>query len=201
MPEDLVAQLPYIKEVVEGFNMPVIELQGYEADDLIGTLSRRAQQEGFSVVMVTGDKDFLQLVTEKALIWDPMKDKITEERTIRESMEIEPRQIVEVMGLSGDTADNIPGVTGIGPKTALSLIQTFGTIDKLYEQVQTITKAKQRENLTRCKEQAFLSRKLVAINTETPISYDIEEFHLKEPDETKLFELFKMLEFKQLQQA
>jgi len=201
MPEDMAVQIPYIKDVTGGFNIPVVELAGYEADDLIGTLALRAQELGFSVVMVTGDKDFLQLVTDKAVVWDPMKDKTTDGKTLRESMGIEPHQVVDVMGLSGDTADNIPGVTGIGQKTALSLIQTFGTIDRLYEQVHTITKKKQRENLIRCKDQAYLSKELVTINTETPISFALQDFKLKGPDKERLFELFKMLEFKQLQKA
>ena len=201
MPEDLVVQLPYIKKVIEGFNMPVVELPGYEADDIIGTLAQKAQEAGFSVVMVTGDKDFIQLVTDRAVVWDPMKDKTTDEKTIRDTMGIAPRQMIDVMGLSGDTSDNIPGVPGIGPKTALSLIQTFGSIDSLYEQVHTITKAKQRENLIRHRDQAILSKKLVVIDTGSPVTAALEDFRLKEPDNQSLFELFKTMEFKQLQQA
>ncbi len=200
MPEDLAVQIPYIKEVIKGFNMPVVELAGYEADDLIGTLARKAQLEGFSVVMVTGDKDFLQLLTDKAVVWDPMKDKTTNDDDIRKTMGIEPHQIVEVMGLSGDNSDNIPGVTGIGPKTAISLIQTYGTVEQLYNKIETVDKDKQREHLTRDRDQAFLSRKLVTIDTEAPISYNIEDFKRAAPDMKKLYELFKKLEFKQLQQ-
>ena len=201
MPEELVAQLPYIKKVVEGFNMPVVELPGYEADDLIGSLAQKAQAAGFAVVMVTGDKDFIQLVTSRAVVWDPMKDKTTDEKTVKDTMGISPRQMIDVMGLCGDASDNIPGVPGIGPKTALALIQTFGSIESLYDQVHTITRAAQRENLIRHKDQAMLSRKLVTIDTACPVANPLDDFKLKGPNNHDLIALFKQMEFKQLQQA
>ncbi|MFC1886028.1 DNA polymerase I [Thermodesulfobacteriota bacterium] len=201
MPEDLVVQIPYIKQVVQGFNMPVVELAGFEADDLIGTLARKAQAEGFSVVMATGDKDFLQLITDRAVVWDPMKEKITTRTGIQETMGIKPHQIIDVMALSGDASDNIPGVSGIGPKTALSLIQTFGDIESLYGRIDSITKVKQRENLMRDKEQAFLSKKLVVIEVNAPMAHNLEDFKWTAPDAEKLYDLFKHLEFKQLMQA
>jgi len=201
MPEDLSIQIPYIKKVTQGFNLPIIEMSGFEADDLIGTCAHIAEESGFSVVMVTGDKDFMQLVTEKSVIWDPMKNKTTDEKSIREVNGVEPPVMVEVMGLSGDTADNIPGVPGIGPKTALSLIKTFGSMKNLYEKVDQITKKKQHENLVNYKEQAFLSRELVTINISAPLKFSPEEFEFKEPDNAKLSKLFKDLEFTQLQKA
>lgn len=201
MPEDLSVQIPYIKEVTKGFNLPVIEMPGFEADDLIGTCANMAEKNGFSVIMVTGDKDFMQLVTEKSIIWDPMKDKTIDEKSIREVNGVEPSMMVDVMGLSGDTADNIPGVPGIGPKTALSLIKTFGSMKNLYEKVDTITKKKQYENLVKYKEQAFLSRELVTIDTSVPLEFNPQVFEFKEPDNAKLSKLFKDLEFRQLQQA
>jgi len=201
LPEDLAIQIPYIKNITKGFSIPMFEMQGYEADDLIGTFARLAETAGFSVVMVTGDKDFMQLVTNSTIIWDPMKDKITNIEVIRESFGVEPEQMIDVMGLSGDTADNIPGVPGIGLKTATSLIKTFGSIDKLYEQVETITKKKQRENLIQFKNQALLSRKLVTIKTNAPVSFDTESLKRQDPDPSTLTELFKELEFSQLQRA
>ena len=201
MPEDLSVQIPYIKEVTKGFNLPVIEMPGFEADDLIGTFARMAEESGFSVVMVTGDKDFMQLVTDKSIIWDPMKDKTVDVKSLRKANGVEPFMMVDVMGLSGDTADNIPGVPGIGPKTALSLIKTFGSIENLYEKVDTITKKKQHENLVRYRDQAFLSRELVIINTSVPMEFNPEEFEFKEPDNAKLSKLFKDLEFRQLQKT
>ncbi|MCP4108587.1 MAG: DNA polymerase I [Desulfobacteraceae bacterium] len=200
MPEDMALQIPYIKKVTEGFNIPLIEMQGYEADDLIGTLARIGEQAGFSVIMVTGDKDFFQLVTDKIIIWDPMKEKTTDTEAIKKTFGLDPPRILEVMGLSGDTSDNIPGVPGIGQKTALSLIQAFGTMEVLYQQVSNITKKKQKENLVKFKDQAFMSRELARIDTNVPLSNsNPEDLKLKSPDNAKLSRLFKELEFRQLQ--
>ncbi|MBW2739185.1 MAG: DNA polymerase I, partial [Deltaproteobacteria bacterium] len=201
MPEDLSIQIPYIKDITKGFNIPVIEMSGYEADDLIGTLARKAEEAGFSVIMVTGDKDFMQLVTDKSIIWDPMKEKTIDGNVIRDTYGLEPRQMVDVMGLSGDSADNIPGVPGIGPKTAVSLIKTFESIELLYEQVDAVKKKKQHENLVRYKEQALLSKELVRINDKVPLSFTPEDFKYRAPDSAVLSGLFKKLEFRQLQQS
>jgi len=200
MPEDMSVQIPYIKDVTAGYNFPVIEMTGYEADDLIGTLAHIAEEAGFSVIMVTGDKDFIQLVTVNSIVWDPMKDKTTDMDAVKETYGIEPHQMIDVMGLSGDTSDNVPGVPGIGQKTALSLIQTFGNMEHLYEQVHKITKKKQHENLVKYKDQAFLSRELVRIDTKVPLQFDLKDFELKSPDSDQLSMLFKELEFRQLQQ-
>ncbi len=201
MPDDLSIQIPYIKDITKGFNIPVVEMSGYEADDLIGTLARKAEEAGFSVIMVTGDKDFMQLVTDKSIIWDPMKVKTIDSNVIRDTYGLEPDQMVDVMGLSGDSADNIPGVPGIGSKTSLALIKTFGSVERLYEQVDTIKKKKQHENLVRYKEQALLSKELVRINDSVPLSFTPEDFKYKAPDSTVLSGLFKKLEFRQLQQS
>lgn len=201
MPDDLSTQIPYIKEITHGFNIPVIEMQGFEADDLIGTYGCRAEKAGFLVVMITGDKDFIQLVTDHALIWDPMKEKTIDIETVRADFGVEPSQMIDVMALSGDAADNIPGVPGIGPKTALSLIKTFGSIDRLYEQVHAITKKKQHQNLVQYKEQAFLSKKLVKINIDVSLSFHPEKLRLKGPNNAELSTIFKNLEFRQLQQS
>ena len=201
MQEDLSIQIPYIKEITHGFNIPVIEKQGFEADDLIGTFRYQAEQVGFFVVMVTGDKDFVQLVTDNAVIWDPMKEKTIDLNSVRDDFGVEPCQMIDVMALSGDASDNIPGVPGIGPKTALSLIKTFGTMERLYERVHTITKKKQHENLVQYKKQAFLSKELVKININVPFPFDPENFKYQAPDNTRLSKLFKDLEFRQLQQS
>jgi DNA polymerase I len=201
MPEDLCVQIPYIKEVTQGLNLPSLELEGYEADDLIGTLAAKAEKAGFSVIMVTGDKDFMQLVTENIHIWDPMKDKTITIDIIRKSFGIEPSQMTDVMGLSGDTSDNIPGVPGIGPKTAVSLIKTYGSIDHLYENVDNLARKKQKENLVKFKDQAYLSRQLVKIDRQAPVEFIPESFRLSTTDNDKLSKLFKILEFRQLQQS
>ena len=201
MPEDMAVQIPYIKKIAAGFQFPIIEKEGFEADDLIGTYARIAEKNGYTVVMVTGDKDFVQLVTDQATIWDPMKDAIIDAKFVKKSYGLGPHQIVDVMGLSGDTADNVPGVPGIGWKTALTLIQDYQSMAKLYQAVDSITKKKQRENLIQYRDQAFLSRDLVIIDTQVPVSDDLSVFEIGPPDQGILAELFKILEFRQLQQA
>ncbi len=201
MPEDLAMQIPFIKEVTKGFNLPVIEKTGYEADDLIGTLARLAEAAGYTVVMVTGDKDFVQLVTDNATIWDPMKDEVIDTDVVRQKFDVSPSQMIDVMGLSGDTSDNIPGVPGIGPKTALALIKTHGDMEALYENIDQLTKKKQKENLIRFRDQAFLSRDLVRIDVRAPLAFEPDHFRLAGPDAAELSRLFKQLEFNQLQQT
>ena len=201
LPEELIVQIPYIKKITEAFNFKIIEMPGYEADDLIGTLARQAEESGFDVIMVTGDKDFMQLVSEKSTIWDPMKEKSTNIGVILNEFGIPPEQLVDVMGLAGDASDNIPGVPGIGQKTAVSLIKRFRSLETLYEHIQEVSQARQRENLIRYKEQAFLSKKLATIDTQAPISFNPEQFQLQHPDRQQLARLFKALEFRQLQQV
>ena len=201
MPDDMAVQIPYIKEITAALQFPIVEMQGFEADDLIGTYARIAEKKGFKVVMVTGDKDFIQLVTDQATIWDPMKDITIDAGFVKESYGVAPHQMIEVMGLAGDTSDNIPGVPGIGQKTALQLIQNHHSMAKLYEIVESITAKKQRENLIRYRDQAFLSRDLVIINIDAPISADLADFEIGPSDTETLAALFKTLEFQQLQHA
>jgi DNA polymerase-1 len=200
MPEELAVQIPYIKEVTAAYRLPVFEMAGYEADDLIGTLARRLEDQGRPVVMVTGDKDFVQLVSERVSIWDPMKDAETDLARIRETMGVDPRQVADVMGLSGDATDNIPGVPGIGPKTALELIRTFGSLEGLYAQLDSLARPKQKENLERYREQAFLSRRLATIHTDAPLALEVQALQVQDPDTRALSDLFRKLEFRQLQQ-
>lgn len=199
MPDDMAVQIPYIKAVTQGFNLPVIEMQGFEADDLIGSCARDAEKHGFEVVMVTGDKDFIQLITEKAVIWDPMKDLTLDRDSVAKEMGITPEQMVDMLGLAGDASDNIPGVPGIGPKGAISLLKAFGSIDNLYERLDEVKSAAQREKLAANRDRAFLSRDLARIRTDAPIEFDMASFKLCPPDNAKLAVLFKELEFRQLQ--
>ncbi|MCB2168680.1 MAG: DNA polymerase I [Deltaproteobacteria bacterium] len=200
MPDDLAMQIPPVKAVTEAFRIPVIEMGGYEADDLIGTTARQAAAAGFDVTIVTGDKDFVQLLTERITIWDPMKDKNIEMQDIAAANGVSPPQMIDVMGLSGDTADNVPGVPGIGPKTALKLIQSYASLEGVYAHIEEIKGAKQRENLLAFKDQALLSRDLVTICTEAPITFDPEVYRASAPDEAKLAEICQTYEFRQLQQ-
>ena len=198
MPEELAVQIPYIHEVTQAFRIPTFSLPGFEADDLIGTTAVNAQKDGYFVVIVSGDKDLKQLISDRAIIWDPMKDVLVNLQDIQNTG-ITPAQLVDVMGLSGDSSDNIPGVPGIGPKIALSLIQTFGDLETLYQQVDTITKKKQHQNLVQFRDQAFLSRDLVRLDTQAPFDFNVAELVVGAPDRNALADLFKELEFSQLQ--
>jgi DNA polymerase I len=199
MPEDLAAQVPYIKKVTAAFNIPVIEKGGFEADDLIGALSRKAEAAGFDVVMVTGDKDFVQLLTDHVIIWDPMKDVVIDKKGFLRDKQFDPARMIDVQGLSGDSSDNIPGVPGIGPKTAEKLILSFGSMEALYDRIDEIKAGKQKENLLAFREQAFLSRRLATIDIQVPVDFDIGNLEMIPPDNAKLSELFRELEFTSLQ--
>ncbi|WP_300457287.1 DNA polymerase I [Desulfobacula sp.] len=199
MPEELIVQIPDIKRVIAAFNLCIVEKQGFEADDLVGTYARLAQEKGFEVVMVTGDKDFIQLVTDRCTLWDPMKDTITDMDKIQQDMGINPLQFIDLLGLAGDTSDNIPGVQGVGPKTALKLIAEYGSIETLYENLDALKKKKKlHENLSASRDIVFLSRDLATIDTAVEVDTPLEAFKIQAFDTKKAFELFQELEFKTL---
>lgn len=198
MPEDMAVQIPYIKDIVNKLNIAILEKEGYEADDLIGTVSALSRENGFHTVIVSGDKDFRQLVSEDTIIWDSMNDKVTDYKKIRRELEIEPRQLIEVMALSGDKIDDIPGIPGIGEKTGIKLIQEFQTMENLLENTYRIEKMSLREKIEQHKEQAMLSKKLVTINDSVPINMTLDQLRLKTPENKELRDIFKELEFKSL---
>ena len=197
MPEGLPPQIPYIKRIIEGYRIATLEMDGYEADDLIGTVAKGLESE-VDVVVITGDKDLLQLVGDRIQIYDTMKEKRFGEAEVIERFGVKPDQVVEVMGLAGDAIDNIPGVPGIGEKTAVELIQTFGSIENLLNHLDQIPKKKLKEKLENHQELAQLSRRLATIRTDVPIAYRKEDFVLSPPDPGSLRELFKELEFNKL---
>ncbi|MBN1226059.1 MAG: DNA polymerase I [Deltaproteobacteria bacterium] len=198
MPEDMAVQIPYIKDIVTKLNISILEKEGYEADDLIGTVSALSKKQGFNVVIVSGDKDFRQLVSDDITIWDSMNDKITDYKKIRSEFEVEPEQIVDVMALSGDKIDDIPGIPGVGEKTGVKLIQQFRTIENLYKNTHNIEKAPLRQKIEQYKEQAILSKKLVTIHNSVPISVTLDQLRLKPPEKEELRGIFRELEFKSL---
>ncbi|MCP4020914.1 MAG: DNA polymerase I, partial [Desulfobacteraceae bacterium] len=199
MPEELAIQIPDVKRMIRALNIPIVEKVGFEADDLVGTYADLAQQQGFEVVMISGDKDFIQLITKHCTLWDPMKDKTTTSVDIENDMGITPLQFIDILGLAGDSADNIPGVAGVGPKTAIKLIQEYGSIEKIYENLSALKKKKKlHENLSQSKEIVFLSRDLATIKRDIRVDKQIDDFKLGEFDKKKAFELFKELEFKNL---
>jgi DNA polymerase-1 len=198
MPQDLQVQIPYIKDVVEGLNLKTLELEGYEADDIIGTIAVLAREQGLNVVIVSGDKDFRQIVSETTVMWDPMNDKVIDYQKIKQDYAIEPEQIIEAMALSGDSIDNVPGIPGVGEKTAVNLIKDFSSVENLFENTDKIAKESIKKKLEGLRDQALLSKKLVTINNAVPIEVTIDDLRLGAPRKEKLAGIFRELEFKSL---
>ncbi len=202
MPEDLSAALPHIDRLIEGFNIPVLKYDGYEADDVIGTLVTQAAKEGFESYMVTSDKDFGQLVNDKTFIYKPGRAGDDAEtlgvEQIKQRWNIQrPEQVVDILALMGDASDNIPGVPGIGEKTAMKLIGQFGTLDALLERTGELT-GKLKENLVAHRDAALLSRRLATIQRDVPCKLEIEGLVLRPRDDEKLKDLFAEFEFNSL---
>ena len=205
MPEELRMQMPMIKEILRAMNIDIIEKEGYEADDVLGTLSRYGEKQVLDVVILSGDRDTFQLATDKVTIILPRtkagKTEVQEydRKKIEEEYGIEPKQLIEVKGLQGDTSDNIPGVPGIGEKTALNLIKEYGSIENLYNKIEKNEdnlKGKQREKILENKDLAEMSKFLGTINLEVPIENTLEEFKVEPWDNKKVLEIFKNLNFK-----
>ncbi|MCB1215157.1 MAG: DNA polymerase I, partial [Deltaproteobacteria bacterium] len=195
-PEDLIPQFQTIREVVEALNIPVLEKPGFEADDIIATLIAKPEQLPAQVdaIIVSSDKDLLQLVDGRVKMWDTMKGKHFGAKEAEEKFGVPPEKIVEVQALMGDSVDNIPGVPGIGPKTAASLIQTYGSLEKLYAHLGEI-KGKQKEKLEQNRELALISHKLVELKKDVPLKTSFKDYALREPQQEKCQKLFERLEF------
>ncbi|HEY6952225.1 MAG TPA: DNA polymerase I, partial [Bacteroidota bacterium] len=202
MPEDLSPQIGILKDVVRAYNIPSIELDGYEADDIMGTLARRAEKENVLTFLVTGDKDFMQLVTDKVKIYRPGKQgtdaEIISFKEVKDKFGVTPDKVIDVLGLIGDTSDNVPGVPGIGEKTAIPLVQQYGSIEEIYRNIDTIPQKGVKAKLASNKELAFLSKKLVTIDTNVPIKIDFHTLRAGKQDTEKLARLFESLDFKSL---
>ncbi|MBI4443715.1 MAG: DNA polymerase I [Acidobacteria bacterium] len=199
MPEDLVEQLPYIRSVLEAFHVPVVAQQGYEADDVIGTLAREAAQENLQVVIVSSDKDMLQLVEERVWVLNPMKDDLVYDRQkVAEAVGVSPEQIPDVMALQGDAIDNIPGAPGIGEKGARDLIQKYGRVETCLERASEVARKNYRDALTNNRDQILLSKQLATIDTQVPVKWSLEEMRRREPDPAKLKSLYQELGFTSL---
>ena len=201
-PSELVQQFPIIREILDAMNIKYLELTGFEADDIAGTLAKVGEKESMEVVLVTGDKDYLQLATDNTRVLITRKG-ITEieefnRNKIIEVYGITPEQLIDLKGLMGDQSDNIPGVPGIGEKTGLKLLKEYGTIENIYENIENISGKKLKENLTENKDLAFLSRKLGEIITSVPIEVGLEDLKTKEPDWEVLRKLYEELEFNSL---
>ncbi len=190
MPDDLAPQIGPIKEMVRAFNIPALQLEGYEADDIIGTIARDCEGKGLDVMVVTGDKDLMQCVSDHVRLLDTMKEKESGVAEVEERFGIGPERVVDILGLAGDSSDNIPGVPGIGEKTAIKLIQEYGSLDSLLERAAEV-KGKNGEKLREFADQARLSRQLATIDCQVPIAYNFADFILSPADNPRLAELFK----------
>ena len=200
MPDDLREAIPYIIRLVEAFNIAIYGVEGYEADDVIGTLAKKAEQQGFITYMMTPDKDFGQLVTDKVLLYKPAKfgepAQIWGPKEVCQRYGIQdPKQLIDILGLWGDAADNIPGIPGIGEKTAAILVGKYGSVENLIAHADEL-KGKQKENVIEFAEQGLMSKALATINLEVPVEFNEEELKAKEPDVPALMALFEELEFK-----
>ena len=194
-PEDLAKQFPYFEPLVDAFNISSIRIPGYEADDIIGTLALKGSKAGFRVVIVSGDKDMMQLVSPKVQMLDTMKNKWIGVNEVKEKFGVPPEKVIEVMGLMGDSSDHIPGVKGVGPKTATELIQKYGSIEKLYKCIDEIEKKKLKEKLIQDKERALLSRKLVTIDTAMKLECSLDDLKVRPSKNEDLRKLFSEFEF------
>ncbi len=202
MPEDLRKSIPYIRKMIEHFRIPIIEMEGYEADDVIGTLAHKASTEGFTTYMMTPDKDYAQLVDDTIMMYKPGKSGNDHEiwgvEEVKQNFEVaSPRLVIDLLGLMGDASDNIPGCPGIGPKGAVKLLGEFGDIDGIYRNLDKI-KGKQQENLREFEQQVRLSKELATIVLDAPVGFEPEKLQMEAPDHQALKSLFEELEFRNL---
>ena len=202
MPEDLVTQVPYIKELVRVHGVARVEQEGYEADDVIATLTQRAVEHALEVVIVSGDKDLLQLVSDPEVRqWDPQKDRIFTEEGVAEKFGVVPRQMVDYLALVGDSSDNVPGVKGVGEKTAKQLLQHWASLDEIFHHVAEVTPASLKAKLLGDQASAYLSRQLVTLKTDVAITARIDDFEPGAPLKSELLELYRELDFKGFREA
>jgi DNA polymerase-1 len=199
MPGDLAQQLPYIRRALEAYRIPILESKGYEADDVIGTLARKAADQAYGVYVVSNDKDMMQLVDDRVLVLNPPKDNlICDAAKVEEILGVPPERVVDVMALRGDSVDNIPGAPGIGDKGSVELIKRFGTVEATLDHAAEVEKKTYRESLQNNRDAVLLSKKLVTISTDVPIELDVNAMKTGEPDVEALRALFTELEFTSL---
>jgi len=197
-PEDLAPQFEYIRKSVEAFNLPSVELLNYEADDLIATYAKKITEAGAKVTVISSDKDLMQLVSKKIRLFDPMKSRVIGEKEVIEKFGVKPNQVVDVQSLAGDSSDNVPGVPGIGIKTAAELINKYKNLDNLLNKASEIPQNKRRESLLSNKDKAVLSKQLVTLKDDVPVKYDPSEFLIKDINKNKLYEFLREMEFNRL---
>lgn len=199
MPDELSSQLPVIKDVMGAYGIPIYELAGYEGEDIIAAITEELKKSDINVFIATGDKDIMQLVDDKVKVYNTNKDgQVFDIAKVKEKFGVEPKRVVDIMALTGDKVDNVPGVPGIGPKTALSLISEYSSVDNLIRNADKIKNKRISELIIKHKDDALLSRELITINKEAPLKIKVEDLEIKKPDTNKLFEIYKELEFRNL---
>ncbi|QDT66282.1 DNA polymerase I [Calycomorphotria hydatis] len=196
MPEDLKPQIPVILDVAKGYNIPAVKCPGWEADDIIATLTKQAVAEGFDVRIVTSDKDARQLLGPQVQLFNCRKNSFLDEEFLRKDWGISPEQVIDFQGMVGDSSDNIPGVPKIGPKTATALLEQFGSLDEILARTEEISKKQARENLQTYAEQARISRQLATLKNDLPLDFDLETSAVQEPNAEELLELFTQYGFR-----
>ena len=197
-PDDLAPQFEYIRKSVLAFNLPSIDLANYEADDLIATYVEQILKQGAKVTIVSSDKDLMQLFKKDVRIFDPMKNKFISDEDVKNKFGVDASKVIDVQSLAGDSSDNVPGVPGIGVKTAAELINTYGSLEKLLNSVGEIKQNKRRETLIKNKDKAIISKKLVTLKDDAPVNRELDEFKLKEIDKDKLYKFLREMEFNRL---
>ncbi|MDQ1454285.1 MAG: polymerase, partial [Acidobacteriaceae bacterium] len=196
MPADLALQIPYIRRALEAFHIPIIQYEGFEADDVIGTLSHKAELAGHKVYIVSNDKDMLQLVTEHVLVLNPAKDNLVlDAAAVQETLGVPPERVIDVMALRGDSIDNIPGAPGIGDKGSIELIQQFGSVEAALDRADEVKRKSYRESLQNNRDNILLSKELVTIHCSVPVDLERDRMQTQEPDVAAARALFNELEF------
>jgi DNA polymerase-1 len=198
MPDNLSVQIPYVKMVMEAMGIPVLEKEGFEADDIIGTIVEKFREENVQIYIVTGDKDMMQLVSDRVFIRDTMKNLLIGEQEVMEKFCVKPSLMTDYLALCGDASDNIPGVPGVGEKTAKELIESIGSIDEIYERLEEVKKASVKEKLIAGKDLAYMSKELATIRPDVPIDREVEHLVQKEEDSNALRKIYRELEFTSL---
>ena len=197
-PDDLAPQFEYIRKSVLAFNLPSVELINYEADDLIATYVEKILNKGAKVTIVSSDKDLMQLFRKNVRIFDPMKNKFITDEDVQNKFGVDSSKVIDVQALAGDSSDNVPGVPGIGIKTAAELINKYGNLEKLLKSTHEIKQNKRRQTLIENKDKALISKKLVTLKHDAPVDKDLTEFRLKEIDKDKLYKFLREMEFNRL---
>lgn len=201
MPDDLQVQMPYLKQVANLFGIKDLEVPSFEADDLIGTIAKMAEQQNYDVFMVSGDKDFCQLVSPNVFLYDTMKDLVFDPTMVKEKHGVTPQQFIDYLAITGDTSDNIPGVAGIGPKGAQKLIEQFGTVENIYKNIDQVESASIKQKLITAQQNAILSKKLVSIVCDVPLNCTLDDFKLQPMKREELRAFLRELNFKSFEKS